>query len=96
MKASEIFRLRLYVADQTLNSAQARANLATICKEHLAGRANVEIVDVLREPERALEDGIFMTPMLVRLGPGPLRRIVGTLSQADRVLDALGVSAVAA
>ena len=96
MKASELFRLRLYVADKTLNSNKARANLATICKEHLAGRSVIEVVDVLIEPQRAFEDGIFMTPTLVKLGPGPVCSLVGTLSQTDRVLDALGVNAVAA
>jgi circadian clock protein KaiB len=90
------YKFRLYVADSTLNSAQAIANLTAICDAHLAKHYEIEIVDVLQEPARALTDGIFMTPTLVKLAPSPMRRIVGTLSQAPVVLRALGLEAVAA
>lgn len=85
------FRLRLYVAGDTQNSARAIANLAAICRAHLPERHHVEVVDVIREPARALADGVLMTPMLVKVGPAPVRRIVGTLSQTQAVLEALGV-----
>lgn len=90
-----MFRFRLYVADQTQNSAQARANLAAICEAHLAHRHKIEVIDVLRDPKRALADGIFMTPTLVKLAPHPPLKIVGTLSQAHTVLLALGLQTAA-
>lgn len=90
-----IFKFRLYVAGDALNSAQARANLAALCRTQLAGRHEIEVVDVFREPKRALEDGIFMTPTLIKLAPLPVRRIVGTLSQTQIVLQALGLDTVA-
>jgi circadian clock protein KaiB len=90
------FKFRLYVAGDAQNSVQAIANLTAICRTHVPGRHEIEIVDVLREPRRALTDGIFMTPTLLKLAPGPLRRIVGTLSQTQPVLDACGMGEVAA
>jgi circadian clock protein KaiB len=89
-----MYKLRLYVAGHTQNSAQATANLAAICRTHLANRCEIEIVDVFREPKRALADNIFMTPTLVRLIPAPPLRIVGTLSQPEPVLQALGLEPV--
>lgn len=84
-------RFRLYVAGDTPNSAQAVANLTALCLRHLPDRHLIEIVDVFQAPQRALADGIFMTPTLVRLAPGPARRIVGTLHQEQPVLQALGL-----
>jgi circadian clock protein KaiB len=91
-----VFKFRLYVARGALNSAQAIANLGAICRAHLPGRHQIEVVDVFREPKRALTDGIFMTPTLVRVAPLPVRRIVGTLSQTQPVLRVLGLEAFAA
>jgi circadian clock protein KaiB len=91
-----MFRFRLYVASDALNSAQAAANLAAICRAHLPDRHEIEVVDVFREPKRALADGIFMTPTLVKLAPSPARRIVGTLSQTPSVLQAFGLENLAA
>jgi circadian clock protein KaiB len=90
------FRFRLYVAGNAQNSAQARANLAALCRDHLLGRHEIEVVDVFREPQRALADGILMTPTLVKLAPGPVERVVGTLSQKLPLLRALGLEGVAA
>jgi circadian clock protein KaiB len=91
------FKFRLYVAGDAQNSAQALANLTALCREHLPDRHDIEIVDVFREPKRALADGILMTPTLVKLAPSPApRRIVGTLSQMQPVLQALGLETVAA
>ena len=89
-----IFKFRLYVAGDALNSAQARANLNALCRAHLAGRYEIEVVDVFREPKRALADAVFMTPTLIKLAPQPVRTIVGTLSQTQTVLQALGLPAV--
>jgi circadian clock protein KaiB len=86
------FRFRLYVAGDAVNSAQALANLAALCRAHLPDRHEIEVVDVFRAPKRALADGIFMTPTLVKLVPLPARRIVGTLGQTGLVLQALGLA----
>jgi circadian clock protein KaiB len=87
-----MFKFRLYVADDTMNSAQAAANLQALCKTHLPGRHEIEIVDVFKEPQRAILEGIRMTPTLLRLSPLPIRRIVGTLVDTQRVVETLGLS----
>jgi circadian clock protein KaiB len=86
-----MFRFRLYVAGDTQNSLLAVANLNALCRAHLPDRHGIEVVDVFRDPERALADGVLMTPTLVKLSPSPVRRIVGTLSQTQTVLLALGL-----
>lgn len=96
MSRKVMFRFRLYIAVNTQNSAQAIANLTALCRTYLPGRHEVEVVDVLREPKRALADGILMTPTLVRLAPLPVVRIVGTLSDPQPLLHALGLEPVAA
>lgn len=96
MKPSPTFKFLLYVADDTPNSALAVANLTALCQEYLPGRHEIEIVDVFKESKRALADRIFMTPILIRLAPSPVRRIVGTLSQKEKVLQALGLQPIAA
>jgi circadian clock protein KaiB len=87
------FKFRLYVAGDAQNSAQAVANLTTLCQAYLKDRHAIEVVNVFREPKRALADGILMTPTLVKLAPTPApKRIVGTLSQTQPVLQALGLA----
>ncbi len=93
MNRRALYQFRLYVAGDALNSAQALANLKALCRTHLPDRHKIDVVDVFRNPERALADGIFMTPTLVKLAPAPVRSIVGTLSRARPVLDALGLEA---
>lgn len=88
--------LRLYVAGDAMNSLQAVANLRALCEVHLPNRYTIEIVDVFREPARALADAVFMTPTLIKLSPLPGRRIVGSLSQSQVVLQALGLAGIAA
>ena len=95
MKRRSLFKFRLYVAGDAPNSVQARVNLAAICRTHLPGRYEIEIVDVFQHPKRALIDGIFITPTLVRVAPAPVCRIVGALSQTPTVLQALGLETVA-
>jgi len=90
-----IFKFRLFVADDAQNGAQAKANLAAFCRTYLPDQHDIEVVDVLLEPKRALADGIFMTPTLIKLAPAPRRRIVGTLSQTEVVLQALGLETAA-
>ena len=90
------FKFRLYIAGDAQNSTQAVANLTALCRTRLPDRHVIEIVDVFREPNRALADRIFMTPTLIKLSPAPIRRIVGTLSQTEPLLAALGLDAAAA
>ncbi len=87
------YKFRLYVAGDALNSAKARARLMALCQAHLPDRHDIEIVNVLTHPERALADSVFMTPMLVKLAPLPQRRIVGALSQTELVMQTLGLEA---
>lgn len=91
MKSKTKFKFRLYVAGNTPNAAKAVANLRQFCAEHLAGRHAIEVVDVFKNPRRALADQIYMTPLLLRLAPRPVRRVVGTLDQTQPLLAALGV-----
>ena len=93
MSDGEVFIFRLYVAGEAPNSLQAIANLTQICETHLSGRYDIEIVDVLREPKRALSESIFMTPTLVTDTPYPGHRIVGTLSNTEPILQILGLGA---
>ncbi len=90
------YKFRLYIADHTTNSEEAIANLGTLCRDHLPERHEIELVDVLQQPQRALADGVLMTPTLVKLEPLPVRRIVGTLGRTDTVLRALGLRAAPA
>ena len=96
MNRRALFKFRLYVAGDALNSTQALSNLVALCRTHLPDRYELEVVDVLKEPKRALADGIFLTPTLLKLAPHPIRRIVGTLNQTQTVLQALGLEASAA
>jgi circadian clock protein KaiB len=89
------YKFRLYIAGNAPNSTQAVANLNALCGEHLADRHEIEIVDVLSEPMRALDDSIFLTPTLVKLSPNPTRKIIGSLSQRATVLQALGLPCLA-
>jgi len=83
--------LRLYVTGSTPRSQRAVANIRQICEEHLGGRHELEIVDLLRRPSLAAREWIVAAPTLVRTHPLPERRLVGDLSDADRVLDGLGL-----
>jgi len=94
MSRPATFKFRLYVAGETPNSARAKANLAALCRSHLTGRHEIEVVNVFQEPQRALADGVFMTPVLVKLAPLPVCKIIGTLSQTATVLQALGLEAL--
>jgi circadian clock protein KaiB len=93
-KADSSFRFRLYVAGDAQNSAQAVANLTKFCRAYLRDRHAIEVVNVFKEPKRALADGILMTPTLVKLAPSPApQKIIGTLSQTAPVMLALGLEA---
>ena len=91
MRQTSIFKFRLYVADNLLNSAKAHKKLAALCQTYLAGRHEIEIVDALSEPQRALKDGISMTPTLIRLWPRPSLTTVGAIHQTQVAAEVLGV-----
>ena len=81
--------LRLYVAGNTPNSVAAFANLKEICEVHLGGRYQIEVVDLLRQPQLAAGDQIIAVPTLVRKLPHPVKKIIGDLSNTERVLVGL-------
>ncbi len=88
-EGSETFELRLYVAGQTPKSIAAFNNLKKICEEHMAGKYRIEVIDLLKNPQLAKGDQIFAIPTLVRKLPEPLRKIIGDLSNTERVLVGL-------
>lgn len=83
------YQLRLYVAGQSPKSLRAIDNLQRVCEEHLAGRFTIEVVDLLDNPALARGDEIIAVPTLVRTLPEPIRKIIGDLSDTDRVLVGL-------
>ncbi len=87
----EVWRLRLYVAGQTPKSITAFANLKNICEEHLKGQYSIEVIDLLENPRLAKGDQILAIPTLVRRLPPPIRKIIGDLSNTERVLVGLNL-----
>lgn len=90
-RTSKTYELRLYVAGQTPKSVAAFANLKKICEEHLAGRYHIEVIDLLKKPQLASGDQILAIPTLVRKLPEPIRKIIGDLSNTERVLVGLNL-----
>lgn len=91
---SEVWELRLYVAGQTPKSIQAFANLKRICEEYLAGKYRIEVIDLMENPQLAQRDQILAVPTLVRKLPPPIKKIIGDLSNTERVLVGLDVRQV--
>ncbi len=89
--SSETYSLRLYVAGQTPSSLRAFANLKELCESHLAGRYRIEVIDLLKNPKLARGDQILAIPTLVRKLPPPIKKIIGDLSNTERVLVGLDV-----
>ena len=87
--AGQTYELRLYVAGQTPKSVLALANLRTICEEHLQGRYEIEVIDLMENPQLAQGDQILALPTLVRRLPEPIKKIIGNLSNTERVLVGL-------
>src|ERR1700675_1599173 len=87
--AGQTYRLRLYVAGQTPKSVLAFSNLKQICEDHLQGRYEIEVIDLLENPQLARGDQILAVPTLVRRLPEPIKRIIGDLSNTERVLVGL-------
>jgi circadian clock protein KaiB len=88
------WQLRLYVAGQTPKSLAAFANLKRICEEHLAGKYSIEVVDLLVNPQLAKGDQILALPTLVRKLPEPIMKIIGDLSNTERVLVGLDIKPI--
>jgi circadian clock protein KaiB len=88
---SNRWQLRLYVAGQTPKSITALANLKQLCETHLAGRYEIEVIDLLKNPKLAAGDQILAIPTLVRKLPTPIKKIIGDLSNETRVLVGLDV-----
>jgi len=89
--SEEKWYLRLYVAGQTPKSLTAFANLKQICEEHLKGKYSIEIIDLLENPKLAKGDQILAIPTLVRRLPPPIKKIIGDLSNSERVLVGLNL-----
>jgi len=85
----EFWDLRLYVAGQTPKSLAAFENLQTLCRNHLEGRYRIEVIDLLEQPQLARGDQILAIPTLVRKLPEPIRKIIGDLSNTERVVVGL-------
>jgi circadian clock protein KaiB len=88
-REDEVWYLRLYVAGQSPESLHALANLKSLCEEHLAGHYDIEIIDLIDHPSRALSDDILAVPTLVRRLPRPVRKVIGDLSITERALVGL-------
>jgi len=88
-QSTDTFVLRLYVAGQTPKCVRAFENLKRLCEAHLAGRYHIEMVDLLQNPQLARGDQIFAVPTLVRRLPEPIKKIIGDLSNTERVLVGL-------
>lgn len=91
LESPDSFRLMLYVAGQTPKSLTAFANLKRICEEHLEGRYLIEVIDVTKHPEIAIENQIFAIPTLIRQVPKPMRKLIGDLSNTEKTLVAMEI-----
>jgi len=90
-RPAEVWQLRLYVAGQTNKSLAAFANLRRICEEHLNGKYQIEVIDLLERPQLAEGDQIVAIPTLVRKLPPPMRKLIGDLSNTEHVLVGLNI-----
>jgi circadian clock protein KaiB len=91
-QGGEQYVLRLYITGMTPNSKRAVENIKKICKEHLDGRYDLEIIDIYQQPSLAANEQIIAAPTLVKLFPAPLKKIIGDLSNTEKVLLSLNVS----
>ena len=93
LKEDEIYRLRLFVTGATPNSTRAIANLKNLCETYLSGNYELEIIDVYQQPLIAENEQIIALPMLVKQTPFPQRRLIGDMSDTEKVLRGLNLSA---
>lgn len=90
----QTWELRLYIAGKTPKSVSALSNLKKYCEEHLRGKYKIEVIDLLEKPQLAEGDQIFAVPTLVRKVPVPIRKIIGDLSNEEKVLVGLNIISV--
>ena len=90
----EPYVLQLYITGMTARSTEAFSSIKAICEKHLQGRYDLEVIDIYQHPSIAREEQIIAAPTLVKKLPAPLRRLVGNLSQEDRVLNGLGLKRI--
>jgi circadian clock protein KaiB len=90
-KIDKAYELRLYIAGKTAKSVTALANLKKYCEEHLQGQYKIEVIDLLLQPQLAESDQILAIPTLVRKVPEPIRKIIGDLSNEEKVLVGLNI-----
>jgi circadian clock protein KaiB len=91
MAKKHTWELRLYIAGQTPKSVTALSNIKSYCEAHLSGQYTIEVIDLLKHPQLAEGDQIFAIPTLVRKVPEPIRKIIGDLSNEERVLVGLNI-----
>jgi circadian clock protein KaiB len=87
-----VYRLRLYVSGSTPRSAKAVSNIRALCERHLSGRYDLEVVDLYQEPQRAKECQVIAAPTLVREQPEPARRVIGDMSNEEKLLLTLEIA----
>ena len=91
LDAAAHYRLRLFVTGTTPRSARAIQNIRAICEDHLQGRYDLEVVDIYQHPEHVKAEQIVVTPTLVKQSPSPIRKLIGDLSDTERVLVGLDI-----
>lgn len=91
MTEEKVWRLKLYVADESPICLNASTNLRRLCEEHLKGKCEVEVIDIIKNPEVASDEQILAIPTLVKQFPLPIRRFIGDLSNTERVLVGLDI-----
>lgn len=91
MQTAAKYLFRLYVTGESPNCVLAMQNLTELCRKYLPESHRIEVVDLLLEPQRAVADGVFMTPTLIKLAPAPESRLVGSLADVEPILDLIGL-----
>lgn len=92
LSAKQVYILRLFITGASPNSSRAIANLKEICETHLKGNYELEIIDVYQQPLIAQREQVIALPMLIKMSPSPVRRLIGDMSDTEKVLRGLGLS----
>jgi len=92
MSVKEVYILRLFITGASPNSLRAIANLKEICETHLKGNYELEVIDVYQQPLIAQSEQVIALPMLIKMSPSPVRRLIGDMSDTEKVLRGLGLS----
>lgn len=90
-RAVKEWQLRIYVAGETEKSRKAIENLKKVCEEHLQGKYEIEVVDLMKNPQLAAQDQIFAVPTIIRKLPEPLKKLIGDMSMSEKVLVGLDI-----